>query len=161
MEIGLVHYLTVAAVLFGFGLLTVMVSLVDGSAIVMRFFRVFPLTVAVPCPEGDCAPAFPELPLATTIEGSVGYLAAGRIVPLEAAQIVAERPNGKSREVEVDSKGEFRFVTALPMDAPATRRPGAVTTQLRIRAPGCNERRVPVTRAWTPRPILLACSGGG
>jgi hypothetical protein len=148
-----------------FGLLSMMIGLVDGSGIVKRLIWLYPLTQALPCPGGECSAALPDLPAAITIEGTVGHLAAGRIVPLGSAQVVAERPNGKVREVEVDTGGRFRFVTAWPSDPQATpsaesRRGGTASTQLILRAPGCTERRVPVTRAWTPRPILLSCGEG-
>ncbi|MBW2274425.1 MAG: hypothetical protein JRG96_14230 [Deltaproteobacteria bacterium] len=148
------------------GLLFMMTGLVDPSSIVMHLVRLYPLTQAAPCPEEGCATPSPVLPVAVTIEGSVGYRAEGRIMPLGAAEIVAERPNGKNRKVEVDADGKFQFVTGWPIASPSppgseSRRRGSSTPQLLIRAPGCTERRVPVTRAWIPRLILLSCTEPG
>jgi len=141
-------------------LFVLMAVLVDASDLVARMFRIFPLSQTEVSPNDSCA--IPSLRRAITIEGVVGRLRAGTLQPLPDAAILSDDPLSGRRTVEVSAEGSFRFVAGFPDDAPApcgdTERPAIDTVQhLVIRAAGCTERTLPVTRAWVPHTILLDC----
>jgi len=142
-----------------------MTRMSDGSEILASLVRFFPLTFAtvdVECDEEDL------LASAVTIEGAVGYHGPDGFAPLPDVEILRENTSAGERTVEVSADGSFRFVTAFASDAPTSCPPQEegedafdpkTVQQLRLRAPGCVERRVPLTRAWQPHRVLLECSG--
>jgi hypothetical protein len=140
-----------------------MTRMIDGSDILATIVRIFPLSFASPEDQGACED---ELPNAVTIGGSVGYYGAEGFEPLIDAEIFREGARGGQQSVGVSADGVFRFVTAFASEAP-TRCPRDdgfdpnTAQQLRLRAPGCTERSVPVTRAWLPHRVLLECSERG
>lgn len=140
----------------------VMASLVDGTWLVEALMRVFPLKERELTPEERCEMERLQGAPAITIEGNVGYLDKRSFVPLPDAEIRGEQGLAAIRDVEVDAEGRFRLVTALPfVPSPecADQTPGrtAAAPRLFFQAPGCRERRVPVTAAWVPRRIVLVC----
>lgn len=138
-------------------LFATMTRLVDGSWILDSLIRVFPLQQTQLPPEDECA-AIPPLGGAVTIEGVVGRYRDGVFQPLPEAHIVGRTALGVDAEVEVAENGIFRFATAFPNQLPPTcPPPETVEQRLRIRASGCEERVVPVTRAWIPHRVLLDC----
>lgn len=138
-----------------------MTRLVDGSWILDKIIRVFPLHQTQLTPEDECD-AVPPLGGAVTIHGVVGSYRDGVFHPLPQARIVGRTALGAESEVEVDPNGVFRFATAFPNEAPSLcPPPETVDQQLRIQAPGCRERTVPVTRAWVPHRVLLDCEEDG
>lgn len=157
-----------AAVVAG-GLFLAMALLVNGSGLIEKLIRVFPLTAKQLTPEERCELASLPTSPAVTIEGTVGYLADGRFVPLDDAEVGGDPGVIAGRGVTVDADGHFRFATALPSGArtEAGDLPAACAGQSRetphlvIRAPGCRERRVPLTEAWVPHRILLSCPERG
>lgn len=144
----------VLAALVTTALIGAVMHAVDGRWILEKLIRVLPLS-SEPVREGDL-PALRANPDAVTLgfEGTVGTLAEDRFVALESAEIVGAQANGEERRIEVEAGGKFRFEATFPD-------PNAVTPEtkrLLIRSPGCEQRRVPVTRAWLrPRRILLEC----
>jgi hypothetical protein len=142
-----------------------MTRMIDGSAILATIVRIFPLTFASLEGDGECDED-DLLAGAVTIEGAVGYHGADGFAPLADAEILRENTSARERTVEVRADGSFRFVTAFASDAPTSCPPPRkeedavdpkTVQQLRLRAPGCVERRVPLTRAWQPHRLLLEC----
>jgi len=135
-----------------------MTRMVDGAWILDRILRVFPLeqtALADPCEAWETEAAL------VPIQGVVGYYGPDGFVPLHDAEIVGEHAPSDTQTVEVSPEGVFRFVTAFADERPpacATPAvPGATGKRLRIRAPGCVPRDVPVNRSWIPHRVLLDC----
>jgi hypothetical protein len=142
-----------------FALFVAMTRLVDGPSILEGVMRIFPLILAPPTPEDECAA---RLASAVTIEGVVGEYRDGIFHPRSDAETSSDDALGGARKVDVAPDGSFRFVTAfprdVPTDCPAVEAPIQATTQrLLIRAPGCQDRSVPVTRAWLAHRVVLDC----
>ena len=136
-----------------------MTRMIDGSWILDQMLRVFPLqraAVADLCEEWEHQQAG-----LLTIEGTVGYLGRAGFVALPEAQMMGEYADAPPERVEVSDAGEFRF--AMPFEGPRPERcadRGSSERQspgLRIQAPGCSTRRVPVTPDWVPHRVLLDC----
>lgn len=147
----------IAAVVAG-ALFVAMAALVDGSWLVERLIRVFPLREKTLTPEERCELATLRSAPAVTIEGTVGTRIDGHFVPLADAEVRGEGGIAAGGDVEVGADGRFRLATALPVDAPPECPQAATPTpQLVVGAPGCILRRVPVTPAWVPHRIVLSC----
>jgi len=145
------------------GIFATMAWTFDVSSIVMRMFRIFPLIQTSLEGEGACDES--DLWQAVIIEGAVGTLRNGELQALPGAS--AEGRDGSDRVVPIDiaADGSFRYVAAFPNEAPTTcdrgeRSPIGPPPTLVVRAPGCAERVVPITRAWVPHAISLDCSSG-
>jgi hypothetical protein len=146
------------ALLVALALFAIVAKGLDGSWIAKALMRVFPLRQTALTPKERCEI---EPRPAITVEGSVGYRAGDAFVPLPDAEIRGEHVVGASRGLDVDASGRFRLVSALPGGSPECV-PGvggtaAATPHLVFRAPGCVERRVPLTAAWVPHRVLLDC----
>jgi hypothetical protein len=150
----------------GVGVLTtalifvVMALLIDPTALVDRMFRIFPLIQTELAADEACEDG--PLLRAVTIEGVVGHIRDGVLRPLRDVEVVGGERESEAVPVDVSADGSFRFATAFPDAAPSPcdgrqRAPVAVAQQLFFRAPGCAERRVPITRAWVPHAIVLDC----
>jgi hypothetical protein len=159
---GLLRWLVAGGVgaLASLALFVGMGWLLDTSHLMDRLFRVFPLKQTVLDADEACG----DTPLlrAVTIEGVVGTLRAGRLQPLVDAEVRSDGPGSGTRPVEVSGDGGFRLVAAFPDDRPSpcdtgARSATAPVQHLIVRAPGCSERRVPITRAWVPHAVLLEC----
>lgn len=135
-----------------------MTRVIDGSWILDKVLRVFPLelTEAVdPCEEWQAESTL------VTIEGTVGYLGPAGFVALPDARMMGEHVHAPPQRVEVSAGGTFRFVTPFEGQRPercgeTPSRTGA-SPRLLIQAPGCAARSVPVTRNWLPHRVLLDC----
>ena len=137
-----------------------MTRMIDGTWLLDSLIRVFPLTQTEIPPGDECSPS-PLLGPAISIEGVVGRYRDGDFDPLPAAEVVGHNALGKEVLVEVSEHGIFRFVTAFADESPSPcPRVPTRDQKLRIRADGCQERSVPVTRAWLPHRVLLECQDG-
>jgi len=137
-----------------------MTRVVDASGLVDRLFRVFPLIRTELDPDEACGDA--SLLRAVSVDGVVGTLRDGRVEPLADAVVVSEDARSGPRPVDVSAEGRFRVVAAFPDDRPSACPPGeraaaGAALHLVVNAPGCSERRVPVTQAWVPHSVLLEC----
>ena len=144
----------------------VMALSLDATAIVERMFRYFPLTQTELSTTDECRTDDSDLPAPVLIEGVVGRLDAGAFRPLPDTEVVGDDAVSRAVAVELSDAGEFRFATTFPSDAPSPcggdePATGAETQLLVFRAPGCTERRVPVTRAWVSHRIVLECPQSG
>jgi hypothetical protein len=147
------------------GLFVAMSVVTEGTSLLERVFRLFPLIRAEISTTDECAAAGRSLPEVVPIAGTVGTDDGGGFRPLADAQITGRNAISDAIDVEVDGNGTFRFATSFPSDAPSPcAESGAATggerQQLVVRAPGCAERRVPVTRAWVAHRVLLDCANG-
>ncbi len=134
-----------------------MTKMIDGTELLEGLVRIFPLTQTEISPPDEC-PAVPLLGPAISIEGAVGRYRNGEFEPLAGAQVVGQNALGNAVDIEVSEQGIFRFVTAFADQAP-TACPIVPTSDqnLQIRASGCKDRSVPITRAWLPHRVLLDC----
>jgi len=139
-------------------LFVAMTRLIDGSWILDRVLRVFPLEQSEAV---DPCEAWQAESILVTIEGTVGYLGPKGFVALPDARMMGEHAEAPPQHVEVSTTGSFRFVT--PFEAPRPERCGESAShagsspRLLIQAPGCVARSVPVTRNWLPHRVLLDC----
>ncbi len=157
--IGLIRWLLYASLAMACTLLIFigMTRMVDGSWIIDKLIWVFPLTLTQIEPADDCDGG-PALGSAVRIEGIVGHYRGRGFEPLPNAEVLGYDARGDAIPIEVSERGAFTFATAFQRDEPS----GCPTTpaakqRLRIRARGCAERSVPVTRAWRPHRVLLEC----
>ena len=102
---------------------------------------------------------------ALTIEGTVGRNDGSGFQPLPDAVVVGQNAISDSIAVEVSGDGRFQFVTSFRNEAPSpcgeqVAPDGGEAQLLIFDAPGCAERRVPVTRAWVTHRVVLDCEGG-
>jgi hypothetical protein len=146
------------------GLFFAMSAVVDGTSILQRIFRIFPLIRAEISSTDECARAGTVLSNALAIEGTVGTSSGDGFRPLANAEIIGRNAISDAIAVDVSGDGRFRFVTSFESDAPSpcgerVAATGGDRQQLLFRAPGCAPRRVPVTRAWVPHRVLLDCTG--
>ena len=144
------------------GVFVAMAALTEGRSLLDRMFRIFPLTSAGLSTTDECARADTIAGSAVIIEGTVGTNRGGRFQPLPDAEAIGSNAISDAIAVELAGDGRFRFVTSFPGEAPApcvdeTAPTGGERQQLVFRAPGCRERRVPVTRAWVAHPVVLDC----
>jgi hypothetical protein len=149
-----------------FGIFTLVLGIRVEDVLVESLLRFFPLKQVPVSQEDLCAMGPRRLNEAVIIEGSVGRLVGKDFVALDDAEVLGERLAAADEWMKVEAGGRFRFVTALPRveDADCDVTPegmSAPTPQLVIRAPGCQERHVPVVRPWIPRRIVLACEARG
>ncbi len=136
-----------------------MTRLVSGEWLLAGLLRIFPLGTSAPavdCLElvGRSAPV--------KIEGELVALEEGRFVPIADGTIFAGRGPEAAPLGRTDAKGAFEIVLAFPLEAPASCRERVEAAPVRsrtitLRAPGCVERRVPVTPAWVPHQVVLDC----
>ena len=140
------------------GLFVSMTRMIDGSWILDRILRVFPLkqTEFV-----DPCEVWEQEQTLVTIEGTVGYLGRAGFVALPDAQILGEHGHAPPQRVEVSDAGGFRFVTPFEEQRPEKyvdhASPEPPSPRLLIQAPGCSTLSVPVTRNWLPHRVLLDC----
>ena len=140
------------------GLFVTMIQLIDGSWILERMMRIFPLeqTEFV-----DPCEVWKAEQILVSIEGTVGYLGRTGFVALPDAKMVGEHRYAPPQRVEVSGAGGFRFLTPFeeqrPQSCSEPGRPPAPSPRLLIQAPGCSARSVPVTRNWLPHRVLLDC----
>lgn len=138
---------------------------VEGTAILERMFRLFPLQRAEISSTDECARPDRVLANAVTIEGTVGSFDGDGFRPLPDARVTGRNALSDAIDVEVDGDGRFRFVTSFRSEAPSpcgdeSAPTGGERQQLVLRAPGCAERSVPVTRAWVDHRVVLDCAPG-
>ena len=144
---------TVTAALF-----VTMTRLIDGSWIIDKMLRVFPLeqtALVDPCEVWEAEQTL------VTIEGTVGYHGRKGFVALPDAEMVGKHGAAPPQRVEVGRSGGFRFVTPFDEQRPERCEEAgsseASSPRLLIQAPGCSARSVPVTRNWLPHRVLLDC----
>jgi hypothetical protein len=140
-----------------------MSTLAEGPSILQRLFRIFPLIFAEVSTTDECAR--PVLNNVLSIEGTVGTIGDAGFRPLADAEVIGSNAISDAVEVEVASDGRFRFATTFRDEAPSpcgeqVVASGGERQRLVFRAPGCAERRVPVTRAWVTHRVILDCTGG-
>ena len=140
------------------GLFVAMTRLIDGSWIIDKMLRVFPLEQTE---QVDPCEVWKAEQVLVTIEGTVGYLGRTGFVALPDAEMVGKHRYAPSQRVEVTGTGGFRFVTPFeeqrPQSCSEPGRPPAPSPRLLIQARGCSTRSVPVTRNWLPHRVLLDC----
>ncbi len=141
------------------GLFVGMTRMIDGSWILDKMLRVFPLEQTEPV---DPCEVWGQEQTLVTIEGTVGYLGQTGFVALPDAEMIGEHGHAPRQRVEVSDTGGFRFVTPFEEQRPEKcaelgepQQPPSA--RLLIRAPGCKPRSVPVTRSWLPHRVLLDC----
>jgi len=137
-----------------------MATAIDAVDIVERMFRIFPLTQTILTDADACASDEISSHRAVPIEGVVGFWRGETFIPLADAEVTGENAVTGAVPVEVGADGAFRFVAAFPNEAAAAcgGAPAEAAPQgLSVRAPGCANRRVPVTGAWVPHAIALEC----
>lgn len=135
---------------------------IDATAIVERMFRYFPLIPAEISTTDECQTDDADGPAPVLIEGVVGHLDDGAFRPLPDSEVTGDDSVSRTVVLELSHEGEFRFATSFPSDAPSPcgrdeSSTGGESQLLIFRAPGCSERRVPVTRAWVPHRVVLEC----
>ena len=135
----------------------------EGTSILEQMFRIFPLTRGEVSTTDECARADSVLGDAITIEGTVGTKSGDGFRPLAGAEVIGSNAISDAIAVEVSGEGRFRFVTSFRSEAPSpcgerVAPSGGERQRLVFRAPGCAERRVPVTRAWVPHRVVLDCA---
>jgi hypothetical protein len=145
-----------------FSLFVMMVTAINGTDIVDRLFRYFPLIQVSVTVDDECAEGEPPPHLAVAIEGVIGYMRGDELKYLSDAVVRGENAVTGATEVDVSGDGTFRFIAAFPDNAPSACPAGAAVMkekpqQLVIRASRCVDRRVPITAAWVPHTILLDC----
>jgi hypothetical protein len=160
---GAIRWLVTGAigVLTTLSIFAAMAFSLDATDLVGRLFRLFPLTQTELATTDECRTDASHLPAPVLIEGVVGHLSGGAFRPLGDAAALGDDSVTRAVAVEISAGGAFRFATTFPSDAPSPCGPGRPTggesQVLTFQAPGCIERRVPVTRAWVPHSIVLAC----
>ncbi len=143
-----------------------MTRLVSGEWLYQGLLRIFPLDQGAPGKE--CLEIVGE-GATVTIEGELGYYDAGRFVSIADGELF-EMTGGEATLLgrTSDSGGfevELRFAADTPAscrDPAAPRpRPADRSRTISLRAPGCAERRVPITPAWVPHRVILDCAERG
>ncbi len=138
-----------------------MTRLVSGEWLYEGLLRIFPLGNG--SPSSECLEMVGE-PAAVTIEGEIGYLESGSFVPIRDGVIVGGEGEDAMLLGRTSSNGGFEVELRFAAETPTScedRQPAPRATRrsrmLTLRAPGCTERRVPITPAWVPHRVILEC----